>query len=60
MSALALETSRITYLIVQTISTFFAKLVKITEAMSRAKAASELSRMGYYKEAKSIMLGDDL
>ena len=34
-------------------------VVSITENAGRAKAASELSRMGYHKEAKALMLGKD-
>ncbi len=42
---------------------FLAGLVAVcafTESAGRARAASELSRMGYYKEAKALMLGKDI
>lgn len=35
----------------------FTKMVSACEATGRARAAAELSRMGYHKEAKAIMLG---
>ena len=31
-----------------------------TETVGRARAAAELTRMGYHVEAKRLMLGDDL
>lgn len=34
--------------------------VAFTEAAGRARAASELSRMGYHNEAKALMLGKDI
>ncbi len=42
---------------------FLAVLVSVcafTESAGRARAASELSRMGYYKEAKALMVGKDI
>tara|TARA_Y200000002_G_C22653311_1_gene652370 strand:- start:1415 stop:1618 length:204 start_codon:yes stop_codon:yes gene_type:complete len=41
---------------------FLAGLVTVcafTESAGRARAASELSRMGYYEEAKNLMLGKE-
>lgn len=35
---------------------FFKKLIKAQEAAGRARAAHQLANMGYYKEAKEIML----
>ena len=32
--------------------------INITESIGRARAAAELSRMGYQDEAKALMLGD--
>ena len=32
--------------------------IAFTESAGRARAASELSRMGYYKEPKALMLED--
>ncbi len=41
---------------------FIATMISIiafTESAGRAKAASELARMGYHKEAKELMVGRD-
>ena len=35
---------------------FYTNLTNTLEAIGRARAAAELSRMGYYKEAKRLML----
>ena len=35
----------------------FTKIIETFEAAGKARAAAELSRMGYHKEAKAIMLG---
>lgn len=32
------------------------KIAEIFESIGRARAAAELSRMGYYKEAKKVIL----
>ena len=46
--------------IVQTALVTFAMGVwAFGESAGRARAAAELSRMGYYEEAKNIMLGKD-
>tara|TARA_B100000900_G_scaffold403041_1_gene409629 strand:+ start:2360 stop:2533 length:174 start_codon:yes stop_codon:yes gene_type:complete len=34
----------------------FTKCMGITESIGKARAASALAQMGYYKEAKSLML----
>ena len=33
------------------------KTMNVCDSIGRARAAAELSRMGYYKEAKALMLG---
>ena len=38
--------------------TAFIGFIAIGESAGRARAASELSRMGMHKEAKALMLGD--
>jgi hypothetical protein len=35
----------------------FIGIIAFGESAGRARAASELSRMGYYDEAKALMLG---
>ena len=35
----------------------FTKTIETFEGIGRARAAAELSRQGYYKEAKALMLG---
>ena len=35
-------------------------VISISESAGRARAASELSRMGYHKEAKALMLGKEI
>lgn len=35
---------------------FYTKLTSTLEVIGRARAAAELSRMGYYEEAKRLML----
>lgn len=37
----------------------FKKIIEFFEATGRARAAAELSRQGYYKEARNIMLGKE-
>lgn len=37
----------------------FVGMIAFTESAGRARAASELSRQGYYEEAKNLMLGKD-
>ena len=37
----------------------FVGLIAMGESAGRARAAAELSRMGYHEEAKNIMLGKD-
>lgn len=39
--------------------TAFVAVVAFGESAGRARAASELARMGYYDEAKNLMLGKD-
>ena len=34
----------------------FTKCIGITESIGKARAASALAQMGYYKEAKNVML----
>ena len=34
----------------------FEKCMEITESIGRARAASALAQMGYYQEAKAIMM----
>jgi hypothetical protein len=36
----------------------FAGIIAFGESAGRARAAAELSRMGYQDEAKALMLGD--
>lgn len=36
---------------------FYHKTLEVCESAGRAKAASELARLGYMKEAKELMLG---
>ena len=38
--------------------TAFCTMIAVGESAGRARAASELSRMGMHKEAKALMLGD--
>ena len=35
----------------------FTKIIKTFEAAGRARAAAELARQGYHKEARAIILG---
>ena len=35
----------------------FTKFIETFESVGRARAAAELSRQGYHKEAKALMLG---
>lgn len=35
-------------------------IISISESAGRARAASELSRMGYHQEAKALMLGKEI
>jgi hypothetical protein len=37
----------------------FKAMIRAQEAAGRARAAHHLSNMGYYKEAKDVMLGVD-
>jgi hypothetical protein len=37
---------------------FFARLIETFETIGRARAAAELSRQGYYKEAKALLSDD--
>jgi hypothetical protein len=34
------------------------KCMEITESIGRARAASALAQMGYYQEARNLMMGD--
>ena len=38
---------------------FFIGIIAMGESAGRARAAAELSRQGYYKEAKALMLRKD-
>ena len=38
--------------------TAFCTMIAVGESAGRARAASELTRMGMHKEAKALMLGD--
>ena len=38
---------------------FFIGIIAMGESVGRARAAAELSRQGYYKEAKDLMLRKD-
>ena len=38
------------------VAELFDKMIEITESVGRVRAASALAQMGYYKEAKSLML----
>jgi hypothetical protein len=40
-------------------SIFFRKLIKAADSMGRARAANHLAQMGYYEEAKHLMLEVD-
>ena len=35
----------------------FTKFITATEEVGKARAAAELARMGYHKEARAVMLG---
>tara|TARA_B110000285_G_scaffold42384_2_gene46989 strand:+ start:37096 stop:37320 length:225 start_codon:yes stop_codon:yes gene_type:complete len=35
-------------------------MVSLCETAGRARAANELTRMGYYEEAKALMLGKEI
>lgn len=37
----------------------FSKMINFFERVGRARAAAELSRQGYYEQAKRIMLDQD-
>ena len=38
--------------------TAFCTMIAVGESAGRARAASELTRMGMHKEAKALMMGD--
>ena len=38
---------------------FFVTMIALGESAGRARAASELARQGYMKEAKALMLRED-
>lgn len=38
------------------VAKMFNKMIKVTETMGYARAASQLAQMGYHKEAKDIMM----
>jgi hypothetical protein len=40
----------------EVVANAFEKTVGITESVGRARAASALAQMGYYEEAKQLML----
>ena len=35
----------------------FNKMIGITESIGRARAANALAQMGYYEEARNVMIG---
>jgi hypothetical protein len=37
---------------------FFARLIETFETIGRARAAAELTRQGYHKEAKALLTDD--
>ena len=39
--------------------TAFCTMIAVGESAGRARAASELTRMGMHKEAKALMLGEE-
>ena len=47
-------------IIVTSLMTIFTGMIALGESAGRARAAAELNRQGYYKEAKAIMLGKDI
>ena len=49
-------TCRLCEVIGEKISAVFARITEMGEQAGRAKAASELARQGYHKEAKALML----
>ena len=50
-------TCKICKMIRTALSIAFVGLIAFGESAGRARAAAELSRMGYHAEAKSLMLG---
>ena len=50
-------TCKICNAINKTLAVMFVGLIAFGESAGRARAAAELSRMGYHAEAKSLMLG---
>lgn len=38
------------------VNKFFAGMINTFESIGRARAASELARQGYYKEAQALMM----
>lgn len=38
------------------VAKIFTKLIKVTETIGYARAASQLAMMGYHEEAKSVMM----
>ena len=52
-------TCKICSIIRKAFITAFVAVVAFGESAGRARAASELARQGYYKEAEALMLGKD-
>ena len=42
------------------LTTIFVGMIALGESAGRARAASELARMGYYDQAKELMLRKDI
>ena len=42
----------------ESLKKIFFKIVEVQMTIGKARAAAELSRMGYYKEARDIMLNN--
>jgi hypothetical protein len=51
-------TCKICKTINKALAVMFAGIIAVGESAGRARAAAELSRMGYQDEAKALMLGD--
>lgn len=52
-------TCKICKVIRTALSVAFVGMIAVGESAGRARAAAELTRMGYHAEAKNIMLGKD-
>lgn len=61
MTELAIRAFRNPFAWIVSILTTFAEFtISVGEQAGRSRAASELARMGYYDEAKTLMLGKDI